>query len=335
MESRDQSMPASTQPEMSVVVVTPDTYATVRKSIQHLRAQQNPNQLEIILVAPSAAHVAIDETELKDFNRFSIVEVGDMSSTARARVAGVHAASAEIVAFVEDHAFPAPGWADALIAAHRANWAAVGPVMSNANPRSITSWANLAIEYSYWLEPMPRGEAEHLPGHNCSYKRSLLLAYGDQLEEMMDAESILHWDLRARGHGLAIEPKARTLHQNFSRFLPSITLRFHGGRLFASARAAQWPVWRSLVFTGAAPLIPWVRFARIIRELRREGRPRHLLPRIIPALFILLAFDGLGEMVGYAFGAGRSMAILSEMEFHRQRYLDKLDQLEPAPAPTR
>src|ERR1044072_6387213 len=111
MESRDQSMPASTQPEMSVVVVPPDAYATVRKSIQHLRAQQNPNQLEIILVAPSAAHVAIDETELKDFNRFSIVEVGDMSSTARARVAGVHAASAEIVAFVEDHPFPAPGWA--------------------------------------------------------------------------------------------------------------------------------------------------------------------------------------------------------------------------------
>lgn len=325
-------MPGTNAPDMSVVVVTPDNYATVRTSISHLRAQTNPGRLEIIMVAPCRAQVDIDENELCDFNRFRIIEIGDMRSTARARAAGVQAASADIVAFVEDHAFPAPGWAEALINAHQKDWAAVGPVMSNANPRSLTSWANLAVEYSYWLEPMSGGEAEHLPGHNCSYKRSLLLAYGDKLEEMMDAESILHWDLRAKGHRLAVEANARTLHQNFSKFLPSIILRFQGGRLFASARAMQWPTWRSLIFTAAAPLIPLVRFARIVRELRREGRPRHLLPRIIPALLVFLAFDGLGEMVGYALGAGHSMSILSEMEFHRQRYLSKIDKLEPVEA---
>jgi hypothetical protein len=182
---------------------------------------------------------------------------------------------------------------------------------------------------------MAGGEAEHLPGHNCSYKRSLLIAYGQRLEEMMDAESVLHWDLRAHGHRLAIEPNARALHQNFSKFFPSLGLRFHGGRLFASARARQWPLWRSLLFTAGAPLIPLVRFTRIVRELRRDGRPEHLLPQIIPALLILLACDGLGEMFGYAFGAGQSMSILSDMEFHRQRYLARIDLLEPAEAPTR
>jgi hypothetical protein len=319
-------------PLLSVIVVTPDNYGTVRQSIRHLNAQKERERIEVILVAPS--RIAVEENDLTDFYRVRIIEVGHMLSTARARAAGVRAASAEIVAFVEDHAFPAPGWAGALIRAHEKNWAAVGPVMANANPRTLISWINLAIEYSYWLEPMAPAEAEHLPGHNCSYKRPALLGYGDQLEEMMDAESVLHWDLRAKGLRLAVEPGARTFHQNFSKLLPSIVLRFHGGRLFASSRARHWPIWRSILFTGASPLIPSIRLARIVRELRREGRPRHLLPKIIPGLLLLLAFDGIGEMVGYAFGAGASMEILSEMEFHRHRYLQKIDQLETAAATT-
>lgn len=312
-------------PQMSVIVITPDSYETARQTIKHLRAQDARARLEIILVAPSADKLMPDEKELRDFYGFRVLEVGHMHSTARARAEGVRHASALIVAFVEDHAFPAPRWAQALINAHHKDWAAVGPVMANANPKSLTSWANLAVEYSYWLEPMKGGEVEHLPGHNGSYKRDLLLQYGDRLEEMMDAESVLHWDLRAKGYRLYLEPKARTFHQNFSTTLPSIPLRFHGGRLFASARARRWPLWRRLVFTCGAPLIPLVRFKRIFHELRSRGGLRHLLPWIIPALFTFLVCDGLGEMVGYASGSGRSMAKLSDMEFHRQRYMQKMD----------
>jgi hypothetical protein len=138
---------------------------------------------------------------------------------------------------------------------------------------------------------------------------------------MLDAESILHLDLRARGHRLYLEPKARTLHENFDAPLSSTPLRFHGGRLFASARARRWPIWRRLLFACGSPLIPPLRFFRLARELGRRGRARHLLPRLAPMLFAALVFDGAGEMIGYAFGAGRAMTILSDMEFHRQRYM--------------
>lgn len=312
-------------PEMSVVVLTPDRFETVRKTIRHLRAQKVRGRLEIVLVAPSAERLGLDESELRDFWQYRVVEVGSMDSTARARAAGVRAARAPVVALVEDHAFPAPGWAEALMAAHAKGWAAVGPVMSNANPRSVVSWVNLLIEYATWLEPVEGGVAEHLPGHNGSYKRALLLEYGERLEEMLDAESVLQWDLRARGHKLYLEPAARTFHQNFSTPLASLTLRFNGGRLFASARARGWPLWRRLLFTCGSPLIPFVRLSRIVRELRQPGRPRHLLPRVLPALLVGLLFDGAGELIGYAFGRGRSMAILSDMEFHRQRYLLESD----------
>jgi hypothetical protein len=47
-------------------------------------------------------------------------------------------ARAPIVALAEDHAFPAPGWAEALIAAHRDPWAAIGAVIRHPNdPKNI------------------------------------------------------------------------------------------------------------------------------------------------------------------------------------------------------
>src|SRR4051812_15014509 len=241
---------------LSVIIITPDRFATIRKTLSHLAAQNVAAQLEIVIVAPSASALGLDEAALRYFVSFTVVETGPVVSTARARAAGVRAASAPIVAFAEDHSYPGPGWADTLIKRHQKSWAAVGPAVANANPRTVTSWANLLIEYSEWLDPCSSVEREHLPGHNSSYKRSLLLEYGDRLEQMLDAESILHWDLRRKGHRLYLEGAAQTFHENFSRPLPCLALRFNGGRLFAAARSRTWPAWRRALFALGSPLLP-------------------------------------------------------------------------------
>jgi hypothetical protein len=315
------------------VVITPDCFATIRKTIRHLAEQNVCGGLEIVIVAPSAAKLELDATHLRHFLRYRVIEAGAIGSTARARAAGVRESSAPIVAFAEDHSYPASGWAEALIRRHQENWAAVGPVMANANPRTMTSWANLLIEYAEWLEPSPGGEREHLPGHNSSYQRATLLEYGERLEAMLDAESVLHWDLRRKGCKLYLEPTARTFHQNFSAPLSYLSLRFNGGRLFASARSRAWPFGRRAIFALGAPLIPFVRCLRIARELFKAGRPRHLLLPLLPVLLLGLIFDAAGEMAGYAFGPGSAMAKLSDMEFHRERYLERNDRHEALAEP--
>src|SRR5690606_27239485 len=124
--------------------------------------------------------------------------------------------AAPIIALAEDHCFPDPQWAERLLAAHQHFWAAVGPGVRNANPRTAVSWADLFIGYGPWLIPSPSREAEFLPGHNTSYKRKILLDYADQLEKMMEAETLLHWDLREKGHRLYMESAAVVAHTNFS-----------------------------------------------------------------------------------------------------------------------
>lgn len=312
-------------PAMSIIVITPDSYNTVRKTIRRLRAQSVSHQLEIVLVVPSVQGANIDRAELEGFCGVQIVEIGDMTSTARARAAGIQRATSPVVGLVEDHAFPAKGWAEALIRAHQKPWAAVGPMMDNANPRSLVSWVNLIIEYAEWMEPVHAGVVAQLPGHNGSYKRALLLEYGDRLEAMLEAESILQWELREKGYQLFLEPAAKTYHQNFSAPFSWIPLRVDSGRLFAASRSRTWSPFKRLLYALAAPLIPVIRFYRIVGELRRPGRARQLMPRVLPLLFAGLAVDGTGEMIGYAFGVGNAMRRLSDMEFHRERYLTKHD----------
>ena len=287
-------------PKLSVVLVTPDSYETIRKTIGYLRRQTVCGELELVIVAPGK----IGAEELPEFCRVQVVEIGAVTTVGRANVAGVRAATAPVVALAEDHAFPEPDWAAALIEAHCGPWAAVGPVVRNANPETAVSRADFWIGYGPWAEPQPAGPREFLPGHNSSYKRERLLAYGDRLEEMLEAETVLHWELRAQGHQLWLEPAARIAHVNFSRWRTWLGMQFHLGRVFAATRAQHWPLWKRIVFVCGSPLIPLVRLSRSCQRS--------------PALVIGLTVDGLGQLAGYAAGAGDSAPKLAHYEFHRE-----------------
>jgi hypothetical protein len=305
---------------MSVVVITPDRYETIGKVLHHLHNQSACHDLEIIIVAPDLEVIPRDAPALQGFWGVRVLPYASITcSPAAARVAGVRAARAAVVAFVEDHSFPQPGWAAALIAAHCGPWAAVGPAVGNANPDSAISWANFLIEYAPWMDPAIAGVAEHLPGHNSSYKRAILLEYGDALETMLEAESILHWDLRAKGFQLCLEPAARTLHLNFSGAGASMRLRLHGGRMFAAARARSWPIARRLAYGAAAPLIPLVRMRRILAQVPHDRRRATLPNGALRAMLFLLMCDGAGEMAGYLIGARGEAQRAGEFEFHVDR----------------
>ncbi|HWO41017.1 MAG TPA: glycosyltransferase [Candidatus Eisenbacteria bacterium] len=308
---------------MSVVLVTPDHYDTIRKTIQCLRAQTAREQLELVIVAPSARELQLNRSELADFDCFQVVEVGPIRSIAGANAAGARHARAPVVAFGEDHAFPEPDWAQALIDAHRGPWITVGPEVRNANPQTAISWADFLMGYGPWMSPAPGGEIAHLPGHNSSYKRDPLLRLSSELETMLEAETVFHWELVAAGQRLYLEPKARIAHVNFERFASWLPALFHSGRTFAAVRSRQWNLNRRLFYAAAAPAIPLTRLTRIVRQLRAIDKTATCPPMSLRILFVLalgLITSALGEMLGYAFGAGSAPCHLTRFEFHRERH---------------
>lgn len=322
-------MKPRTDPLLSLIVVTDDTVASVRRLFRFLEVQTIRERLEVVLVTPSG-ELGTPEPDLTGFHSWKVVELGAVRSMAAARAIGIRAASAPLVALTEEHSFPEPDWAERLVEAHALGFAAVGPAIENFNPVTRVSWANLLVEYGQWMARPRDEDPEHLPGHNSSYRRDLLLEYGERLDEMIQAESVIHWDLRARGHRICLAPEATTHHVNMSRLRCAAVLRVQWGRGFGSTRARSWSGARRLLYVLGAPLIPLVRFRRVLDDLDRVGRVRKVPHGVAPLIFVLLALDGYGELLGYAFGPGRSAALLTPLEFHREHYLIPSD-LEALP----
>ena len=313
--------PREGEPAMSVILATRTGYSSIRATVQALRRQTALSRLELVLVVPSRLCGTVDQEDLAAFPHSQVVEVDEVRSIAQANALGVRRAKAPVVALAEDHCFPDPQWAAALLSAHREPYAAVGPAIRNWNPQTITSWCDFIIGYGPWMAPAPSFGHPFLPGHNSSYKRDVLVALGSRLEEMMEAETVLHQELAASGHALVLAPAAQAAHMNYSLMTSFLPVQLLCGRVFAGVRAARWPVGRKLFYCAASPLIPLVRLWRAIGQLRAPGRPVKLLWKLLPLLLLGLTLDGIGQMLGYLFGIGGAAEKLATYEYDRVEHI--------------
>lgn len=311
-------------PALSVILPCEEGFAFIRRTVRALHAQTVRDRIELVIVAPTDGP-GIEPREVGGFHSVrTVVAPGKLGN--RARAAGIRAAIAPVVALAEDHCFPEPGWAAALIAAHEQGWTAVGPAMYNANPATSLSWVNLLLAFGPWVGPAAAGPMTLLPWHNSAYKRAPLLEYGDDLGDMMEVESVLQWDLVRKGHRFYQETAAKTHHLNISRPASTIVHRPKAGRLFAGHRSRGWSPLKRLVYIVAAPLIPWVRLWRTLSMMRKAAEWRGLMPRILPVLLGCLVLDTIGETAGYAAGPGNVAREIEAFEHQRYRHLTRADQ---------
>jgi hypothetical protein len=313
-------------PALSVVLATPGPFESIARTLDCLARQTVADSLELIVVVPHADDLDRHPALFGPFRSQRVLEIGPFDSVAAGNAAGAAAATADLVAFAEDHSFPEPQWAAALIARHRGPWAAVGPVVRNANPATAVSWCDFLMGYGPFAEPHAGGEAPALPGHNSSYKRAALLGCGERLEELLEAEWVLHQELRASGERLFLEPRAVVSHVNFALPRSWLAASLWGARGFASTRAREWGRLRRAAYAMASPLIPFVRARRLLPRLRRMWRATRPPARVLPLLTVGLGIDALGQCAGYLAGAGTTTSGRGRMhEFHRLEHVPSAD----------
>jgi hypothetical protein len=287
-------------PRLSVVVVAGAKRRRARRVLEGLAVQTARGELEAIVIdlgPPGSPQLRVPETLSA-----TVLARPDRSSLAAARAHGVRQARAGVVAFLEDHCYPSPGWAETLIEAHRGPWAAVGYAFANANPETYVGRASQITDYGLWTHPTAGGPARLLPGNNVSYRRDALLAFGDDLERLLVVDFNLQDALRRRGGLLYVEPRALVYHENFTD-VSSIARANHAYcRLMAANRAgvAGWSSGRRIVYAAATPVgAPLLKLGRLARSLR--GR-RSLVTAAVGALPVIVAthaWAGIGEARGY------------------------------------
>ena len=188
------------------------------------------------------------------------------------------------------------------------------------------SWCDFVIGYGPWIDPAAARDQPFLAGHNSSYRREVLLALGDRLAEALEAETVLHMELRSQGKRLVRRaPRPRGAHQ----FRPprrvgpgAVPLRTG---LRGRARPALGLAQAALLRGGIA--------ADSLRPLRARDAPAppvsgaDALPcsASLPLLALGLGADGVGQMIGYVAGGGGSARQLTAFEFRRVDFVPESD----------
>ncbi|MBK9166297.1 MAG: glycosyltransferase [Bryobacterales bacterium] len=288
------------EPKLSVILAT-DTYATIRPVTDRLRKQTARREIEVVLIAPTAADVEPILAHQAEFAcvRIVVSPVGDL---AVARAAGIRAASAPAVFVGETHSYPHPEFAEKLLRALDSGYAAVAPGFGNGNPNGVLSWAGFLSDYGRWVHTLPAGEIPEVPLYNAVYRREILLELGERLVPALSHGDELPRHMRARGLRCYFEPAARLDHVNIARGGDWIRERFVSGLLIASYRVRRWGLARRLLYVGGSVLIPFVLMARVVPGIRKTAGAMELPSGTLAAIVFGMFVKGSGELAGYAGG---------------------------------
>lgn len=221
------------------------------------------------------------------------------------RADGVFAATAPVVALIEDHCLVTEGWGERLLGGHRSGHAVVGGPVRNVVTDRLRDWAAFFCEYSAVMEPMPRGAVAGLPGMNVSYGRKAIAAIEDLLREGR-WENWLHARLVDRGFELYCEPDAVIEHDKDFGLREFFSQRYHYSRSYAGMRNPTLG-WRRVLYAIGTPFLVPLLYRRMARNVFSRRRARKEFALATPLILAYVVVWAVGEAIGYAFGGGRSL----------------------------
>ena len=310
--------PRMSSADLSVVVVNKLGLDRLQRLFEACAQQSIADRLELVIVSPFDAP---DRDESR-FASVRYVKYDSIDCIGAPRAAGVQACLAPFVVFAEDHCFPRPEWAAALLGRLREGWTGVGPLIVNHNPTTLVSRVDGLLNYGCFAPGCQSGPVGYIPPHHSAYPTAVLQALGPALPDLLQMDHLLQARLLREGGRFFLEPSAQAAHTNVSRPWAHWTSQFHGARLYAATRAAfgRWPAYRRVVYAAAFPLIAALRLTRVC-GLLKDGPSLLLLPLLAIAATIAAA----GEAFGYLFGKGSSVVHRAHQELDHRAYVIDAD----------
>jgi hypothetical protein len=294
--------------ELSIVIPSVNGKALLVPCLERIEQQTIRDSLEVIVCDRLRDDTA--ETVRQRFPGVTVESGLHGATIPQLRWKGLRAASAPIVAVIEDHSMLPRTWSEELLGAHRQyrgqSEGIIGGPVENGSTATLFDWAFFFTEYAPLMPPISARRAPGVSGGNVSYRRSLLPLDDDRFAELWEGE--LLEELRGRGIAIRIHPGMTLLHRN--PFTPDDfrRQRYLFLRSIAAMRARSWGVLRRLSYAAAGLVIlPWLlplRLAAAVWQKRRNRRELILgLPMIVAFLWMGIA----GEISGYLWGDGGSL----------------------------
>ena len=199
------------RPDLSVVVPTRDRPATLGRCLKALARQEI--ELEVIVVDDASRDREAVIESLRRLPQARLVRASGRGPAA-ARNLGVQAATADLVAFVDDDCEPQPGWAGRLAGAAVDTGIAAGSTVSPPGATALVSAAQ-AITNHLQLDSRDRtGRLRFAPTCNLAARRELLETIPFDAGYSRAGGEDRDWCARAlaAGHEIEYVPEAVVVH---------------------------------------------------------------------------------------------------------------------------
>ena len=301
-----------TGPLLSVIVTIVDGGDVLRRLLDALMRQVDPPSLQI-LVPYDASIAAETEATSRAYPTVQFLPLGIITPTRpihtaagqhelydRRRAAGLHAATGDLVAILEDRGVPRSDWARSVVRMHEQPFAVIGGAIQGARS-GVVNWAFYVCDFGRYGLPFESGPATWISDVNVSYKRHAIDRTRELWKERFH-EPVVHWALLEQGETLYLSSEIVVEHQR-----PPVTLgalipeRFHWGRLFGHIRSRHMRLPQRLAYAALGPVLPPLLLVRHGRMQRRKGSLKRFL-RAAPAAAVLLTAWTTGEVWGYLTG---------------------------------
>jgi hypothetical protein len=303
--SNSNAAAVKTVPKMTVIAVVGDLRGRARRLLDALAAQTVTDLLEVLVA--DVGRKGLPELEPPPGLRVEIIRLDPTSTWGQARAAALRQARAPLVALIEDHCYPTPAWAEALLDAHRGPWVAIGYAFTNPDPSSYVSRAALVVDYGRWMHPARGGRAKLLSFNNVSYKRDALESLEKPLEALLATDFHVQQELRRRGMPMYVEARAVAAHENYSNLRHLLAANHDYSRALASdrSRIENWGRPRRL-FHGVATMAvaPLISILRLVRSLPGRRGVWCAVLAASPVLLLSAVWTAVGESFGYLVGGG-------------------------------
>jgi len=198
-------------PSLTVVLVTQNAQNRIPRLLDALAKQTLAAELEVFIVYIAPANPA---PVLPDGLRVIPINQIDIRNMGQARAEAVRRAKSPLVAFLEDHTIPNPGWAEAVSASFREypEADAVSYAFLNGSPDTYFYRSVFMAEYGALAHPLRKGMAPAMAANNVAYRRDTLRKLGDGLDSLLEIDYFLQKAL-GRGFRTATAPRALLAHQ--------------------------------------------------------------------------------------------------------------------------
>jgi hypothetical protein len=305
--------------ELSAVMIAGSIRERADLCLSRLLAQTALDRMEIVLVdlgtegpPRGSEHTAVRYIRRPDLHSYSM-----------AQAECVRQARGEIIAFIEDHCYPSPGWAAYILQAFREPHVQIVTYgFVNYNPERYLSRGFFMTEYGRWMRPVSRGPISIPSCNNVAYRRTDLEPLLGELDKLFDVEFVMQRRILARGGVAWMEPAAEAAHENWETLGAGLSCNYSHRRLNAARRAEAggWSLPRKWFFAGATAATPLLHLSRLAVSLWNRPSLWLAFVEALPVSTAVYVATAYAEILGYLFGpaSSREKFTLAELSYRRR-----------------